>query len=314
MQIHTQLSELPEFKNPAITIGSFDGVHAGHLTLLKELKSQAQRIGGESVVITFEPHPRTIFSKNEDFVILSTLPEKIKLLQQTGIDHLCVVPFDIAFAGQSPENYLENFLATQFKPACIVIGYDHRFGKGRLGDIEQMKLFFAGSKVEIVEIDPVLIRDIAISSTRIRNALFAGDLQEVNALSTHPYLVAGDVISGDQIGRTLGFPTANLALREIKKALPVVGIYAATAEVDQRIIKGMAYIGNRPVIGTNLKKVIEINLFDFNDDIYGKTIYIWFNSFLRNDIHFSNLSELKVQLEKDKAASMNYFNQQLHQA
>ena len=314
MQVHTQLNALPTFVRPAVTIGSFDGVHAGHLQLLNELKRQAAHTGGESVVITFEPHPRSLFAGHEEFVVLSTLTEKIKLIERAGIDHLCVVPFDLAFAAQTPEAYLEAFLSDHFHPASIVIGYDHRYGQGRQGDIELMKAHFRNSLTTIVEIDPVLIEDIAISSTRIRKALAAGDLSLVNELSSHPYLVSGEVISGDRIGRTLGFPTANISLDEPRKALPAEGIYAAHGEVDGRIYDGMAYIGKRPVLGAGLQKVVEINLFDFEGNIYSKTLHIWFLEYLRPDLNLSGLEELKVQLEKDKAASLDYFRHHMRPA
>lgn len=311
MQIHTDLSSLPKIVRPVLTIGSFDGVHCGHQCLLQILNERAARIGGESLVITFEPHPRLIVAHNEPFYILSTIEEKIRLLNDTGIAHLCIVRFDDVFSSMSPIDYLEHFIYQTFSPVEIVIGYDHRFGKGRSGDIILLQQFFLNKKVKITEVDPVLISDIAISSTRIRNALHTGDIESARLFSGHPYLIRGDVVQGDKIGRTIGFPTANLRWPLDIKLIPPDGIYAAEVEIDDKKHPGMAYIGNRPVLGQNLNKVIEVNIFDFNQDIYNQSVNLWLHSRIREDRSLTDLIELKMQLAEDRRQVMQYFTQNI---
>lgn len=310
MQVHLQTRQESHFKKAVITIGSFDGVHAGHAILLEELKYHASLIGGESAVITFDPHPRTVLQHDASFKLLSTLEEKIVLFEQTGIDHLYVVNFDEKFAHQTPKQYLDDFLIKIFDPAAIVIGYDHRYGSDRSGDITLMEQHFKHTHTQIIEINPVLIQDIAISSSRIRKALEAGHLEEANKLSGHPYLISGKVIAGDRIGRQTGFPTANIQIAELEKAIPADGIYAAVVEIKGSDFEGMAYIGHRPVIGADLEKVVEVNLFDFDGDLYGKQLNLWLHHYIRPDKKLVSLEELTQQLELDKFETKKYFTQE----
>jgi riboflavin kinase/FMN adenylyltransferase len=308
MQIHRDIANLPSFHRPVLTIGSFDGVHRGHQTIIKILNERAAQQNGESVLITFEPHPRLIVEHKDPFYILSTLAEKIYLLRDSALDHIIVVPFDHTFSSQSPENYLEHFIYQSFQPVEIVIGYDHRYGTGRTGDLRFMQQYFSGRDIKITEVDPVLIQDIAISSSAIRRALNNGDLHTAYDLAGHPYLIKGNVVQGDRIGRTLGYPTANIQVNTKIKLLPPDGVYAVCTEYKGHKYYGMAYIGDRPVIGTGLTKVFEVNIFDFDKDTYGEEVNVWLYSYIRPDKSLTSLAELKNQLAIDKDAVIQYFN------
>ncbi len=310
MQIHSDLVTLPHFNNAVVTIGSFDGVHLGHKTLLSQLKSITSRYHGESVVITFDPHPRLLLEENpKGFALLTNLQEKITLIEALGVDHLVIVPFTHDFSQQSASSYLKDFIVRYFNPSAIVVGYDHRYGAGRTGDLDLMIKELSDFNIEIVEIDPLLIEQIAISSSAIRRALNAGYISIVNEQLGYNYFIRGIVVEGDKIGRTLGFPTANLALKDPFKALPADGVYAAQVHLGNKTFQGMAYIGPRPVLGSDLARVIEVNLFDFDGNLYNKEIDLQLNSYIRADLDLNNLDELKNQLSEDKMNVKSFFEE-----
>jgi len=305
MQIHVDLEALPRFKNAVLTIGSFDGLHRGHMTLLDQLKKITSRHKGESIVITFDPHPRLVLENDPpNFALLTSMDEKISLLEKTGIDHLVIVPFTLKFAQQSAEAYLHDFLVRNFDPKAIVVGYDHRYGAGRIGDFDLMVQQLQPLDIEIVEIDPLLIEQIAISSSAIRRALMTGDIKKANEGLGYNFFIRGTVTHGDMIGRTLGFPTANLSLKEKHKAIPADGIYLASIIIGNNNYDGMAYIGHRPVLGEALARVIEVNIFDFEEDIYEKEIDLQLVEYIRGDMALSSLDELQTQLQRDKEAAI----------
>lgn len=308
MQIHFDLNTLPQFNNAVITIGSFDGVHLGHRTLLTHLLSITSRHKGESVVITFDPHPRLLLEESpKDFALLTNLDEKISLIEALGVDHLMIVPFTLEFSQQSARNYLNDFIIKYFNPAAIVVGYDHRYGAGRTGDLDLMIREFQGRNIEIIEIDPLLIKQIAISSSAIRRALAVGDISNVNGQLGYKYFIRGIVTAGDKIGRTIGYPTANLTLKDPFKALPANGVYAANVRIKGNEYNGMAYIGHRPVLGPDLVRVIEVNIFNFEEDIYGEEIDIQLAGHIRADLNLKSLEELKIRLLDDKVKVEEFF-------
>jgi riboflavin kinase/FMN adenylyltransferase len=307
MQVHRELAEvLPHFNKAVVTIGTFDGVHLGHRQIIAQLKEEAARIGGETVIITFHPHPRKVVSSVPgDIKLLTTLEEKISLLESSGIDHLVVVPFDHRFAAQTAEQYVEDFLYRYFKPHTVIIGYDHRFGKGRVGDYHLMEQYGSQLGFVVKEIPEQILRKVVISSTRIRQALHENDIAGANEFLGYPYFFSGTVIEGNKLGRTIGYPTANLHVANEDKLIPGNGVYAVTLSLEGEtpVWKGMMNIGVRPTVdGSN--RVIEVNIFDFDRDIYGKTLQVQLHHYLRGEVKFHGLEALQQQLQKDRNASV----------
>lgn len=314
MNIYRNIKELPVFKNAVITIGSFDGVHSGHQKIISRVKALADEINGESIVITFYPHPRSVVdASTHDISVLNTLDEKLTLIKSYGIANVVIVPFSFEFSRQSPREYVEKFIISSFQPKYIVIGYDHKFGLNRAGDISLFKEYEALGHFKVIEIPRQDIEDIAISSTKIRKALVSGNIQEANLFLNHPYILTGKVVHGDKLGSKLGYPTANLQISEKDKLIPVEGVYAVKIEIDNLSFEGMMYIGKRPTVSDQTAINIEINIFDFNQNIYDKIIQIHILEFLREDIRFENLDQLKDQLqidEKNAQLALSELNQQ----
>lgn len=320
MKIYHNLSEFTKLENAIVTIGTFDGVHFGHQKIIKQLVSRAKADHGESVILTFFPHPRMIIDpENQDLKMINTINEKAEILKSLGVDHLIITPFTRDFSNQLPQDYIKNTLVNNIGTKHIIIGYDHRFGKDRSGNLSILRtagLHFGFSVEEIMEQD---IHDVAVSSTKIRQALLAGDVGLAADYLGYPFSIFGRVIKGDKIGRTIGFPTANIFVEETYKLIPGDGIYAVTVEmglsatVEQftqaefRTFKGMAYIGQRPTIN-GMTRNIEVNIFDFDQEIYGQDIKMNFLKFLRHDVKFTGLDALKIQLQQDKEDTLAYFN------
>ena len=306
MKVHHAIAGgLPEFNKAVITIGTFDGVHLGHKKIIAQLKEEARLIGGETVMITFHPHPRKIVSSVPgDIKLLTTLEEKIVLLAAAGIDHLVVIPFNHLFANLSAQEYVEDFLYKNFKPHTIIIGYDHRFGKGRAGDYQLLEQFGKQLGFQVKEISEELLNEVVISSTKIRHALFDNDIATANDFLGYAYFFEGIVIEGNKLGRTIGYPTANLHISSEEKLIPSNGVYAVTIHLpdQEQLYKGMMNIGLRPTVDGK-KRVIEVNIFDFDADIYGQLLQIHVHHYLRGEVKFNGLDGLKEQLLKDKAAA-----------
>lgn len=307
MRVFKNLEELPKFKNTVITIGTFDGVHKGHQKILKRITDIAQSRNGESILITFYPHPRFVLQPgNKDLKLLNTLDEKISLLENFGLDNLVVAPFSKGFSQMPALTYIKDFLVENFQPNTIVIGYDHHFGFNRSGDIDLLKEYQKIFQFQVEQISKETIEDIAISSTKIRKALLAGDIETSTYLLGHPYQLSGYVIKGEQIGRTLGFPTANIQLTVNYKLIPKTGVFAVIIHVQGENFKGMLNIGFRPTVEGN-SKTIEVNIFDFNKDIYGEEISITLVKRLRDEKKFKNLEALKKQITSDKKEALACF-------
>jgi riboflavin kinase/FMN adenylyltransferase len=302
MRVYRDINQLPNFRNTVITIGTFDGVHTGHQQIIKELKMEAESIGGETIILTFHPHPRKVVQVMDDNVkILHTIDEKIQHLAQLGIDHLVIIPFTEAFSLMDAKTYISEFLVKYFKPAIVIIGYDHRFGKNRAGNyllLESMAKEFA---FKVKEIPEHLINQAIVSSSQIRRFLKEGTIEQANYYLGYTYTISGIVIQGDQRGRTIGFPTANILIEDKDKLIPANGVYAVTALLKDEniVVKGMMNIGIRPTIGDD-KKTIEVHLFDFNQMIYGKKMDIALVAYIRPEIKFNSLEALKSQLAADK--------------
>ncbi|MBA2499461.1 MAG: bifunctional riboflavin kinase/FAD synthetase [Chitinophagaceae bacterium] len=304
MKVHYKLPILPVFKNAVITIGTFDGVHMGHRQVLARLKQESVNANGESVLITFDPHPRKIIqTASQPIRLINTLDEKVELLEEFGIDHLVIIEFTPAFADQTAEEYIRDFLIRQFRPHTIIIGYDHRFGKNRLGDYKLLEKMADVYQYQLKEISAHELNEIKISSTRIREALMQGNLDDANRLLGYIFFFSGEVIDGEKIGRQLGYPTANLKLNDAEKIIPGDGIYAVYAKFENTKYKGMMSIGFRPTMN-GTKRVVEINLFDFNHHIYGKMLKVYVKKYLRAEVKFNSTEELVKQMDEDKKASL----------
>lgn len=320
MKVYKELSTLPLFTNAVVTIGTFDGVHLGHKQIIDQLKERAAQIGGETVIITFHPHPRKIISSVPgDIKLLNTLDEKINLLAAAGIDHLVVVPFNNLFANQTAEEYIKDFLWKYFKPNTIIIGYDHRFGKGREGDYHLMDQYAGSLGFTVKEIPEQLINEIIVSSTKIRESLLNSDIDTANKFLGYDYFFEGIVIQGNKLGRTIGYPTANLHIESEEKLIPGNGVYAVRVDGSWQTgdsngaamnhssstmnsFGGMMNIGVRPTVDGK-KRMIEVNIFDFDEDIYGHTLRVHVSHYIRGEVKFNGLDELKEQLFKDKVSA-----------
>ncbi len=305
MNIYHELDNLPAFNKAVVTIGTFDGVHKGHAKIIQQLKKEAKAVGGTSVLISFYPHPKQVlFPKKNPLFILNTQDEKIALLEKLGIDNLVIVPFTEAFANQSAMEYIENFLVKYFHPYAIIIGYDHRFGKNRSGDFNLLEAEAEKYNFKVKEIPEKLLEDVIISSTKIRDALFDGDLATANAYLGYPYFFTGTVVKGNQMGRTIGFATANIAMDDEYKLTPADGVYAVSVQYGTELFKGMMNIGIRPTINGS-SRVTEVHIFNFDKEIYGENLRINMYASIRNEIKFSGLEALKEQLKIDKETALS---------
>lgn len=306
MQVYRDIENLPVFKNAVVTIGTFDGVHMGHRQVIDKLKSEAEVINGESIIVTFHPHPRKVVSSTILGIrLINTLEEKIELLKAIGIDHLVVVPFTDAFANQPAEDYIRNFLIDKFHPHTIIIGYDHRFGRDRLGDYRLLEKMAPVYNYILKEIPKHILENISISSTNIREAILHNDIATADTLLGYEFFFSGTVVHGNKIGRKLGYPTANLKIEDEEKIIPGNGIYAVYASLENSTerMKGMMSIGFRPTVDGKTK-VIEVHLFDLEKEIYGQTLKVYVKKYLREEIKYDNLEDLVKQIDLDKINSL----------
>ncbi len=304
MQVHSDLARLPHLSEAVITIGSFDGVHQGHCHILSELVARAKRSGGESVVITFDPHPRALLKPDDaGFRLISTTEEKTARLAACGVDHVVLAPFTQEFAAMSADAYVADFLVRYFQPRAIVIGYDHRFGAGRVGDIRYLQARAAEFGYEVVEIPAQVVDAITVSSSKIRKAVAAADMIQANRLLGYPFQLTGRVARGNQIGRQIGFPTANIEIGDPYKLVPPSGIYAAKATLpDGRVFGAMLYIGNRPTLETpTVTQRIEVNLLGFEGDLYDLPLRVEVLDFIREDAKAAGLEALQARIRADQA-------------
>jgi riboflavin kinase / FMN adenylyltransferase len=322
MHIYYHIDQLPFFQKAVVTIGTFDGVHTGHAQILEQLRQEAARIGGETVIVTFFPHPRKVVRGGSTEVkLLNTLEEKIQLLSWQGVDHLVIVPFTEAFSQLSAEEYIRDFLLKKFRPHTVIIGYDHRYGKGRQGDYHLLEQYSQSEGFLLQEIPVHLLDAVSVSSTRIREAIGRADTETANQLLGYPYFFSGQVTEGRRLGRTIGYPTANLLAGNPEKLIPADGVYAVEVSLvqsdaimltvptmveapvvapwDGAGYKGMMNIGMRPTVDGR-ERTIEVNIFDFNEDLYGHELQVMVRKHLRGEEKFDGLDALKVQLATDR--------------
>ncbi len=303
MEVIRRLEDFPVLSHAVVTSGTFDGVHVGHQKILGRVTERARQTNGQSVVITFWPHPRlVIFPEDNDLKLLSTIEERIEQLKNFGIDYLLIIPFTKEFSRMSSRSFISDILVKTIQTKVLIIGYDHRFGKNREGSFEHLKLHAGKYGFEVEEIPRQDVDDVGVSSTKIRKALETGDLNTATNYLGRYYTLTSVVEEGNKLGRTIGYPTANLRVPEQHKLIPANGVYAVWARVGEETFGGMMNIGMRPTVdGTRL--TLEVNLFNFNKDIYGQSITVAFVQQLRQEQKFSGLDALKEQLAKDKEAA-----------
>ena len=307
MRIYYNLDDFNPVRNAVVTSGTFDGVHVGHQKILSRLHEIAERTSGETVVITFWPHPRLVLYPDADIKLLNTFEEKAELIKEQGVHHLLRIPFTKEFSQLTSEEFITKILVEKIGTKKLVIGYDHHFGKNREGSFEQLKLNGPKYGFDVEEISRQDVDHVAVSSSKIRQAIETADIETATHLLGRPYSLSGRIIKGDQIGRLIGFPTANLEIDSNHKLIPADGIYAVTIIHEHKQYDGMLYIGNRPTVDGS-KKNIEANIFKFNKDIYGESISIYLHQFIREDRKFDDVEELTLQIKKDEEKSIQILN------
>ena len=307
MKIYKSIDQYNESKSSVVTIGTFDGVHKGHQKVFDKVINASKLSNLSSVVLTFFPHPRIILNKYNDVKMIDTLDEKIDHLEKIGIDHLIIHPFDKKFSLLSADQFIKEYLVDKLKLKHIIIGYDHRFGKGREASITDLKEYSSEFNFVVDEIDAQEIEKIAISSTKIRKSINEGDLETTRVYLGRFFSLTGKVVKGDGLGKQIDYPTANIKIEENYKIIPKDGVYYIKTTIDNKLYNGMMNIGHRPTIGSK-EKSIEVNLFNFNRDIYDKTISINVIKKIRDEKKFSSIEALKAQLAKDQEHCLKLIN------
>ena len=299
MTIYNNINEFSSTDNTILTIGTFDGVHLGHQKVLERLTNSAKENNLESTVLTFFPHPRTILNPNKPLKLINSVKERTELLNRSKVDNLIIHPFDKNFSELDPEKYVVEILVKKLKAKIILIGYDHKFGKNRTADITDLKIYGKKYGFKVIEIKAEEISNIAISSTKIRKAISEGNISTAKKYLGYDFSLSGKIVHGKSIGRTLGFPTANIEVKEEYKLLPKNGVYLIQSVINHNKYFGMMNIGMKPTIKES-SKTIEVNFFDFEGDLYDKNIEVNIKKFIRDEIKFDSLELLKSQILKDK--------------
>ena len=303
MAVHFNIDGLPRFNKAVITIGTFDGVHLGHKAILNEVVQHASEVKGESVLLTFEPHPRKVLFPDQPLKLLTPLNQKLQLLTEAGIQHIVVVPFTQEFSMLTADEYISEFLVKLFHPESIVIGYDHHFGHDRTGDIKLLRARTNEFGYKVDEIHEQLIEEAAVSSTKIRQALNEGHVTDAAHMLGRNYCLAGNVLYGAQLGRTIGYPTANIKPEDPEQLIPARGVYAVRIKWREQLYNAMLNIGYKPTVSSEMQLHIEAHIFDFNQNLYNERLEVVFVSRLRDEQKFPSLDALKEQLGRDKIAA-----------
>ena len=300
MKVYSSLDSFQPLAHAVVTIGTFDGVHAGHQQIIKRLKDLAREKQGETVVLTFYPHPRLVLQPDDnDLKLITSMSERTLLLEKYGIDHLIIQPFNLEFSRIGANEFVRDILVNTIGMKTLVIGHDHHFGRNREGSYKNLEELAPVYGFELIEIPEQVINEVAVSSTKVRKALLHGDVTTANQLMGHDFELCGTVVMGDQLGRKLGFPTANIKIADPYKLIPYDGIYAVIVDVAGQHYKGMMYIGNRPALG-GLAQRVEVNLFDFSGDLYNQQLVIRVKTRIRGDRHFDNLADLQKVMGEDR--------------
>ena len=307
LKIFHSINDFSSTKKTILTLGTFDGVHIGHKKILKKLTQNTENQKYESLVLTFFPHPRMVLQEHSDIKLLNTIDEKIGLLEKIGIENLVIHPFDEAFSRLTAEEFVSTILVNRFHIQKIIIGHDHRFGRNRTANIDDLIAYGKEYGFEVEQISVQEINDISVSSTKIRNALIEGDMALANDYLGYNYFLTGSIVKGKQLGRTIGFPTANLKIEENSKLIPQNGVYIVKSIIDKQTVFGMMNIGFNPTVDGQ-KQSIEIHYFDFNTDLYNQKISVSILQRIRSEQKFESVGLLKEQLEKDKKTALSFLN------
>ena len=308
MKIYYDIEKFNKVPNAVVTIGTFDGVHRGHQEILKNMVNRAKELGGESVVVTFYPHPRQVLSHDSGIRFISTQEEKIRHLEALGIDNLIIIKFTKEFAAIPSEDFIKDYLVKNIQPAVLIIGYDHHFGKGRTGDFDMLYELGSQYHFKVEKIQEQDVDNVAVSSTKIRQFLENGDIKHANMLLGYEFSYTGKVIHGQQVGHKMGYPTANIDVAEEFQLIEKQGVYATFAEIDGKSYPAMTYIGKRPTMHDNRPQSIETYIISFDGDLYDKEIKIRFVDFVRDDKKFDNFEALKRQISIDEQQIINILN------
>jgi|TARA_B110000977_G_scaffold63759_1_gene86717 riboflavin kinase/FMN adenylyltransferase len=299
VKIYHSLEEFRKVKNAVVTTGTFDGVHVGHITILERLKEIANSVDGETVLLTFFPHPRMVLFSDNDLKLITSQHEKIDLLRKAGVDHLIIHPFSKVFSRLSSVEFVRDVLVNKIGTSRLVIGYNHHFGRNREGSFEHLKEYGPVYGFQVEEICAQDVDAVSVSSTKIRKALESGDLKTAKVYLGHQFQLSGTVVVGENLGNKIGFPTANIQVLDVHKLIPANGVYAVRVLVREKEYLGMLNIGNRPTVN-GVSKTIEVHIINFNASIYGEEITVVFEGWIRNEQKFKNIEALQCQLLKDK--------------
>jgi len=288
-----------------VTIGTFDGVHAGHQKIIERLVNEAKMSNLESVILTFFPHPRMVLQKDSDIKLINTIEERKQILEKSGIDHLIIHPFTYQFSRLTALEFVRDILVNKLNAKKIIIGYDHRFGRNRTANINTLKEYGEQFDFEVEEISEKDIEDVAVSSTKIRKELLAGEVEKANTYLQHPFVLTGTVVKGRELGKKIGYPTANLKIEEDYKLIPKIGVYVVRSKIEDKLVYGMMSIGTNPTVG-GTEKTIETNFFMPDIDLYGKKLQIQMLTRIRDEKNFDSVEDLKEALKQDKAFSERF--------
>ena len=310
MKTFQDISSFSSKEKTFVTIGTFDGVHFGHQKILEKLVSEAKKAGKKSVLLTFFPHPRMVLQKDATIELINTIEERSKLLEKTGLDYLIIHPFSRDFSKTTALEFVKDILVGTFNISKLIIGYDHHFGKNREGNIEQLTEYSHLYGFTVEEIPAQDVNDVSVSSTKIRNALAAGNLKNANNYLGYNFMLGGTVINGKQLGGQIGYPTANIDIKENYKLIPKTGVYVVQSSIENKTVFGMMNIGNRPTVNGK-HQTIEVHFFDFNQDLYGKNLTVELLYFLREEHKFDALDSLVLQLKEDKNTAQKYLENNL---
>ncbi|MFT3794767.1 bifunctional riboflavin kinase/FAD synthetase [Flavobacterium sp.] len=305
MKIFHSITDFSSARKTIVTLGTFNGVHIGHKKIIEKLLQSAAETGSESLILTFFPHPRMVLQESSEIQLLNTLEEKIKLLENSGLDNLIIHPFDEAFSRLTAEEFVSKILVEKFNIRKIIIGHDHRFGRNRTANIDDLIVFGQTYGFEVEQISAQEIDAVSVSSTKIRNALLEGNISLANEYLGYPYLLTGTVVKGKQLGRTIGFPTANLHIAENYKLIPKIGVYVVQSVLEGKIVYGMMSIGTNPTVGGD-SLTIEVYFFDFGADLYGQKIEISILDYIRDEEKFASVDLLKEKLYQDMDYSLSW--------
>jgi riboflavin kinase/FMN adenylyltransferase len=309
LNTYTNIDQYKASKGAVVTIGTFDGVHQGHQKILKRVVKRAQNDHLTSVLLTFFPHPRMVLQPEHDLKLINTIDERIELATNQGIENIVIHPFSKEFSTTTAEDYVKDILVDRLRAKVVVIGYDHRFGVNRSASIKELKQFAVDFDFEVIEISKKEVEEVAVSSTKIRTTLEKGAIEKTNKYLNRDFSIHGTVISGKKIGRTIGYPTANLEVSESYKLIPALGVYITSSLIDGERVYGMTNIGTNPTVSDGSVQTIETYYLDFKGDLYDRQMELFFHKRLRSEAKFDNLSSLVVTMKRDEQNTRAYAQQ-----